>query len=958
MLPALSSPRSTISVLLLTTFWLTAFVVAQTSNDLSWIPFNHTQFNGNVALDTKGDVQLFWKTGDNYSTYGIASRSSGYLALGFSETGAMTGADMAVGYKDQDGKFVFENRHAKGFVYPEISQDQRNNMRLKEGHQNSGTTAFIFEKQNTADCLQSQADIHVDAWQWFIYAFSDQNTFAQHSAGNMGKSYVKLGTGKTISQDVVQDINGAKNFTIIQPEVTIPTAETTYCYTLHKMPAGEKNYILGERPTQSSRLLHHLVLYACYGLPDEYIDMVGKEANCDYMNFQNPCNGFVTEWAPGMSGKTFETGYGKPFGTDHYEYVMFETHYNNPDLLVGEKDTASYTLLYDDKPVNTEVGTLTLGDLQVEGWALEPGKQLVAHSTICTPECTDRWPANGITAVSVFHHMHYRGRNTRVQIIRDGKELAPLSSLRHFEYGYQYSKNLNSIQLLPGDQLITTCEYDTSNDTKPVAGGLSSKEEMCFAWVDYYPANAILACTQVNLGNSPQNPINGSAALCLASNATQPDIYSSPFLTSTFQNLSTPGNTCPAGGSTSQTNSSGQSNQAAVLQTCPEKDVCFSLNVPEQSASSGSGDIFFQLSAPTTYSWVALAQGTMMSNANMFVMYSSANGQNVTVSSRIASGHMMPTHSDAASVYLLDGSGISNGRMTANIRCSNCTSWGTGTMSLQGGNSDWVYAHSKGSLIDSDDKNALISQHDRHGSFQWDLSRATGGSTMNPFTNTTTTTNSSNSAEGQNQWQRLSTKAQRRFIHVHGALASIAFIAILPIGALLVRLSSFSGLIWVHGGLQVFGYIIFITAAGFGVFIANGAAYLNEPHAIIGMIILGGFFFMPFLGMMHHRVYKKIQQRTSWSYAHIFTGRAGIVLGMINGGLGLRLANARRSYTIAYGVAAGLMGIIYISAIVVGEYQRARKASHSAAVSSSVYPESKPLQRGDSGSNTSQEASR
>lgn len=65
--------------------------VAQASDDLSWVSFDRQQFNGSAALDDKGDVQLFWKTGDNYSTFGIASRSSGYLALGFSETGAMTG---------------------------------------------------------------------------------------------------------------------------------------------------------------------------------------------------------------------------------------------------------------------------------------------------------------------------------------------------------------------------------------------------------------------------------------------------------------------------------------------------------------------------------------------------------------------------------------------------------------------------------------------------------------------------------------------------------------------------------------------------------------------------------------------------------------------------------------------------------------------------------------------------
>jgi hypothetical protein len=141
-----------------------SLVVAQSNNDLGWVPFDRQQFNGSVALDTKGDVQLFWKTGDEYSTFGVASRSSGYLALGFSETGAMTGADMAVGYKDHDGDFILENRHAEGFFTPEVSQDQENNIRLKEGHQENGVTSFIFEKHNKADCLQAQVDVAKDSW--------------------------------------------------------------------------------------------------------------------------------------------------------------------------------------------------------------------------------------------------------------------------------------------------------------------------------------------------------------------------------------------------------------------------------------------------------------------------------------------------------------------------------------------------------------------------------------------------------------------------------------------------------------------------------------------------------------------------------------------------------------------------------------------------------------------------
>lgn len=352
------SPRMMLIVFAL----LAAFAAAQNLTTVNWVPFDQTQFNASISLDTNSDVMLFWKTGPEYSTYGIASRSSGYLAVGFSQTGAMTGADMAVGYTDSNGDFVFENHYATGFMYPQLSPDQSTNMRFKEGKQANGVTAFIFEKKNTAGCLTTQQDVAIDAWQWMIYAFSPNNVFAQHAAGNMGKQYVKMGGGVSVSINAAIDVPNSKNFTVVQPELTIPSADTTYCYTLHKMPAGKKNFLLAERPPTPSSLLHHLVLYACYGLPKEYEAMVGAPANCNWQNFSNPCTGFVTEWAPGMSSRTFEPGYGKPFGEEYYTYAMLETHYNNPEGIVGEKDTASYTFLWNDAPVSTEIGTLTLGE--------------------------------------------------------------------------------------------------------------------------------------------------------------------------------------------------------------------------------------------------------------------------------------------------------------------------------------------------------------------------------------------------------------------------------------------------------------------------------------------------------------------------------------------------------------------------------------------------------------------
>lgn len=109
---------------------------------------------------------------------------------------------------------------------------------------------------------------------------------------------------------------------------------------------------------------------------------------------------------------------------------------------------------------------------------------------------------------------------------------------------------------------------------------------------------------------------------------------------------------------------------AQIAQQCStDGNLCFSLNIPDTTASSGSGDVYMQITAPTTYTWVALGQGTEMKGAQMFVLYTDASGTNVTLSPRLGVGEVMPQYNSAAEISILDGSGVSNGVMTVNFRC-------------------------------------------------------------------------------------------------------------------------------------------------------------------------------------------------------------------------------------------------------------------------------------------------
>ncbi|KAH4194013.1 hypothetical protein HBI56_049810 [Parastagonospora nodorum] len=195
--------------------------------------------------------------------------------------------------------------------------------------------------------------------------------------------------------------------------------------------------------------------------------------------------------------------------------------------------------------------------------------------------------------------------------------------------------------------------------------------------------------------------------------------------------------------------------------------------------------------------------------------------------------------------------------------------------------------------------------------------------------------------------------SRQKILIAHGVLASLAFVLLFPTGSILLRLSTFRGAWLVHGLFQLFAYIIYIVAFALGIWMVNNIPYnlLSTYHPIIGIVLFVLLFFQPILGYVHHVQYKKYSRRTVWSYGHLWLGRIVITLGMINGGLGMLLASdapafvnfrPTRGQIVAYGVVAGIMWLLWLAAVVVGERRRARAPAAVAAKEAEVSDGSPP----------------
>lgn len=208
------------------------------------------------------------------------------------------------------------------------------------------------------------------------------------------------------------------------------------------------------------------------------------------------------------------------------------------------------------------------------------------------------------------------------------------------------------------------------------------------------------------------------------------------------------------------------------------------MGVPSTTASSGSGNIYFQISAPTSYSWVALGTGTQMSGSNIFIMYQDGQG-NVTVSARPGTGHREPEYdaSTASQLTLLSGSGVTGDTMVANVRCANCESWssGSGTLDVASSGSSWIGAWKSGSSLASTSASESISYHDAHSEFNLDLTQASITSDSNPFVGAEATTPSSSGSSGSSGTTTV--RPSSTIIWAHGLGMAIAFAILYPLGS-------------------------------------------------------------------------------------------------------------------------------------------------------------------------------
>lgn len=236
--------------------------------------------------------------------------------------------------------------------------------------------------------------------------------------------------------------------------------------------------------------IHHLLLYEC-SIDDKliYTGLCGKynEKFMPKLVYRHCQTRIIIAWAKGG-----QLEYNYPVNTglkiNSYTQFLLEIHFD-PFIPYSPRSIGIQLKFYpNNKKPKYEIGVLTIGTLANSSLYLPPRLDLISFPTYCFNDCLKLFLKNHfeINIFSILVHAHQYAK----RIILEDNYLNQLIDKNPFEYHRQemnyfsppYPK-LNSTY-----ELSLICSYSTKNNSfQIIYGGHNSDNEMCQAFLYYYP---------------------------------------------------------------------------------------------------------------------------------------------------------------------------------------------------------------------------------------------------------------------------------------------------------------------------------------------------------------------------------------------------------------------------------------------------------------------------------------
>jgi len=225
------------------------------------------------------------------------------------------------------------------------------------------------------------------------------------------------------------------------------------------------------------------------------------------------------EWGPGTDFISYPPNAGILVGSQGKNAFTIQIHLDNRYMDAGVIGTGvGVRMYYTTQPQTLTLGTFQVGDPIVGLHGVLVGNGYSEHTFSCPSNCSSHVFANApngeVTVVQEVLHMHTNGKRIVNQIIRDGRVVHEAKvDYWDFTQSGVFLVRQEPYKLRIGDSIRTTCYYDSNSST---TFGYGSQDEMCIAFLTYYPAQiSLLESCGINLPLVPVCSVNHSSKILL-----------------------------------------------------------------------------------------------------------------------------------------------------------------------------------------------------------------------------------------------------------------------------------------------------------------------------------------------------------------------------------------------------------------------------------------------------------
>jgi Cytochrome domain of cellobiose dehydrogenase len=321
---------------------------------------------------------------------------------------------------------------------------------------------------------------------------------------------------------------------------------------------------------------------------------------------------------------------------------------------------------------------------------------------------------------------------------------------------------------------------------------------------------------------------------------------------------------------------------AAGIQYCQsDPEFCFAVT-QKHNESTSDEDLYLTLSTTPSKNggWFSVGLGNEMKDSLMFIIYADQDSESLVTSFRTADGHSMPKvflESEVTEQIAVLEATASEDNYLAQFACYGCWS----PELYEGGISPYIYAGNTEQTFLSADKYTNLDMHSYSGVIWGDMKLAElADDAEDPAPSI-----QGDKTIGFTRDAPKAAKSPEGFftaVRVHGIIMTFSFMGLFVAGSVTIRLPLLRSFKY-HWVIQLSASIL---ALGSGLYMFMRSKSFGV-HKILGLIVICSLIIQAAAGYKHHIDFVRIRRQTIFTLVHRWLGRAILLFGTFNVGLGM-----------------------------------------------------------------------